>query len=420
MSEWLLAGAALLVLVVCARAEGAFALLNRARLRQLSGGPNRREQAVLELLAPSEGVIDDARVGVLAGAVVCASLATGWSARALPGTWGWLVGGFLAATLLAWLRLLGRAWGRRDAERSALELAGPMRLLGRLLGPLGELAHSAARALLALMGVRTERGAIHLGRPVLEELADRTEAEGAARADAGQVLQQVLDFGETTVEEVMIPRTEVVAVEVGTPVRAVVARIREHRFSRLPVYREDLDHIVGLVHQFDLFRARGPEQPVEELMRPANFVPESKKCDDLLREMQQSGLGMVVVLDEFGGTAGIVSLEDLLEELVGELGEEEAQRVTLRRVEAHAVVADGWVPIADLNEALGLDLPEGEYETLAGFVLEQLGRVPHRGEIVTGPHYRIEVLSADRRRIRSLRVERMDDPATHREGAPSA
>jgi CBS domain containing-hemolysin-like protein len=395
------------IVIVAASAAAAVGAVGRARLREIAGGSGRGARAVLDFVAQPRRTAEAALVASQIGLVVAASVVAQACSTRIPWPWAWIPASLLLALLLGWARLWVRQAARRHAERAALLLVLPLRLFDATLRPVAVLAAGASRAVLALCGVQARDA--FAPRPTGEPAVDAAPVRFVGSSTApGEVLQQVLDFGGTPIVEVMVPRTEVVGVEVGTSVRDAVARIREHRFSRMPVYREDLDHTVGMIHQFDLFRARGPEQPVEALMRPIPFVPETKLCDDLLREMQQSGQGMAVVLDEFGGTAGVVTLEDLLEQLVGELGEGEGDRAVLRPIDDRTAVADGRVSIDEINEALHLDLPEGDYETLAGFVLDRLGRIPHRGEVVSDGNVRIEVLNADRRRIRILRVERTE------------
>jgi putative hemolysin len=214
-----------------------------------------------------------------------------------------------------------------------------------------------------------------------------------------------MDFGETTVGEAMRPRTEVVAVELGTTVRDVILVVREKGFTRIPVYRDDLDQVVGIVHLFDLFRAPSPDLPIDGLLRPVDFVPEAKPCDELLREMRARRRAVAIVVDEYGGTAGLVTLEDLVEELVGDIrGEEEAMSAPIRPLEGGRSAVDGSVRIVDVNEALDLELPEGDYETVAGLFLDRFGRIPRAGDSVQVGPVRLEVLAADARRIHAVAV----------------
>jgi magnesium and cobalt exporter, CNNM family len=196
-----------------------------------------------------------------------------------------------------------------------------------------------------------------------------------------------------------------VAIPLGSTVSEALGVMRERRLSRLPVYREDLDQVVGVVHRLDLFRAPNGELPVDGMVRPVYLVPGSKHCAECLREMQARRQHMAIVLDEYGGTAGLVTLEDLVEELVGEIRDDRGAPPSVRRLDALTVAVPGSMRIEDLAESVGVTLPEGDFETVAGLILDRLGHVPAAGESVVVSGYRLEVLSADRRHIEQVAVK---------------
>jgi CBS domain containing-hemolysin-like protein len=180
--------------------------------------------------------------------------------------------------------------------------------------------------------------------------------------------------------------------------------MRERHLARLPVYREDLDSIVGVLYRLDLFRAPSLGVTVDGVARPVYLVPESKPCAEVLREMQARRQHLAVVLDEYGGTAGLVTHEDLVEELVGEIRDRHETEQTVRRLDALSVAVPGSMRLEELRESVGVALPEGDYETVAGLILERTGRVPPPGESVVVGRYRLEVLASDRRRIEQVAV----------------
>jgi len=210
------------------------------------------------------------------------------------------------------------------------------------------------------------------------------------------------------VAEVMRPRTDIVGVETGTLVREAIRLVEETGFTRIPAYRGNLDQIVGFVHLFDLLKTPGIGLPVDGLLRPIGFVPEGKSCDELLREMRARHRPIMIVVDEYGGTAGLVTIEDLVEELVGDIkNEEESAHVPIRHEGGGRWTADASTRVFDVNETLDLELPEGDYETLGGLVIERLGRIPNAGESVTLGNLRLEVLAADRRRLLQVAIVRL-------------
>jgi CBS domain containing-hemolysin-like protein len=241
--------------------------------------------------------------------------------------------------------------------------------------------------------------------------AEAESAEPQTRAEERRLLRSVVDFGETLVREVMTPRPDLVAVPSTATIDDLGRLVQEQEYSRLPVYTENLDNIVGLVVVKDLIQradALAGDRPVTEIMRPASFVPETKRVLDLLREFQRSRFQLAIVVDEYGGTAGLVTVEDVVEELVGEIRDEydlEGEPVVHER--DGTFVFSGKVAIGELVERTGVAIEDGGFETVGGYVLTRVGRVPAVGERFTFDGLDIEVLEAERRRIHKVRVRRV-------------
>jgi len=256
---------------------------------------------------------------------------------------------------------------------------------------------------------------------------DREAAVGYAMEvlshSPAELLERVFRFGERRVREVMVPRTEVVWLERGTTVRQFYSIFVDRPHSRFPVYEGSVDNVVGIVNIKDVLKGLAqeelsPDSPIDWCMRPALFVPESKRVGDLFWEMQRSGQQMAVVVDEFGGTAGVVTLEMLLEELVGVVSDElrPAQQEFVT-VDERTYRLDGGMSIDDANQELGLDLPEGDYETVAGFVLDYLGHVPRQGEQFVYNGLRITVTRMSGRKIEEVTVTKLGT-TPGQEGSP--
>jgi CBS domain containing-hemolysin-like protein len=220
-----------------------------------------------------------------------------------------------------------------------------------------------------------------------------------------------VDFGDTLVREVMTPRPDIVAIRSDATINDLRQLVVEQEYSRLPVYTDNLDNIAGLVVVKDLIQRPGglsPDAKVTELMRPAAFVPETKRVADLLREFQQKRFQLALVVDEYGGTAGLVTVEDVVEELVGEIRDEydsEAEPIVRERDDCFVVSAK--VATSELVERLHIDVEDGEFETVGGYVLSRVGRVPAVGERFTFDGLDVEILEAERRRIHKIRVSRV-------------
>jgi CBS domain containing-hemolysin-like protein len=250
------------------------------------------------------------------------------------------------------------------------------------------------------------------------------EQEGLIEREDRRLIQSIVDFGDTLVRDVMTPRPDVVGIPIDATLREVRQVFGEQQYSRIPVYRETLDHLQGFVFIKDLIRvtdANPDDQVVSKLLRPAYFVPETKKVSELLKEFQRQQVQSAIVVDEYGGTAGLVTIEDLLEEIVGEIRDEYDVEAEPVQDEGHGVfVFSGKVDIDELSERLGLQISREGFGTVGGYLLSHLGRVPAVGEVVEVDGLRVEVLEAERRRVGRVRVQRVAPvPAPAEAGEPA-
>ena len=255
------------------------------------------------------------------------------------------------------------------------------------------------------------------GQPVQQTAP--VEPDAPRRADESRLLRSVVDFGDTLVREVMTPRPDIVAIRADATVDDLRRLVQEQEYSRLPVFTDNLDNIVGLVVVKDLIQMTDPpsgQRRVSEIMRPAAFVPETKRVADVLREFQTGRFQLAIVVDEYGGTAGLVTVEDVVEELVGEIRDEydlEAEPVV--RETGDSYVFSGKVAIGEMVDRLGLQIADGGFETVGGYVLTRVGRVPAVGERFSIDGLDVEILEAERRRIHKVRLRKLPTPAA--EGA---
>ncbi len=287
-------------------------------------------------------------------------------------------------------------------ETVSLWTSAPLVVFSRIFTPFIHVLNGSANLILRMMGLRaaTEMERVH--RPEeIEMILDQTYESGYLAKEPVEMIRGVFDLSETSAAEVMTPRTEVVAVPADFTVDQVADVMIAEGHSRLPVYEENLDHVVGLVLAREVWRAqREGIVDLHEMTRPARFIPESKSVEDLLRDMQRERIHIAIVVDEFGGTAGIVTIEDLLEEIVGEIRDEheEEQDEILETAEGAALLA-GSVTVAEVNERFDIQLPEDDYTTVAGYVMSRLGRIARPGDDVPFDQGRLRVLAMDGRRI---------------------
>ncbi|HET7706703.1 MAG TPA: hemolysin family protein [Thermoanaerobaculia bacterium] len=236
---------------------------------------------------------------------------------------------------------------------------------------------------------------------------DVGEEEGILEAGEGQMLQSIVDFGDRVARELMTPRIDVLAFDARRPLAELARQFSESKYSRIPIYQESIDAITGIVHIKEIFDAvlKGETKPIADLARPPYFVSETKKVSELLKEFQTEHIQVAVVVDEYGGTAGIITIEDIVEEIVGEIADEhEDEEMTIVDTGTGTYMVSGLIRVEDLEEKLGATLSGDDYETVAGMIFTTTGRVPHVGTVIRKNGFRFEVDRADRRRIYRVKV----------------
>jgi CBS domain containing-hemolysin-like protein len=299
---------------------------------------------------------------------------------------------------------------RRNPEAVLAALLPPFSVVARVMSPISgglvRLLTSGRPERLITAQEQSEEDQGEVAHAYLEAGAEQGLIEG----DERRLLQSIVDFGGALVREVMTPRPDIVAIRADSGVAQLRALFREQEYSRFPVYKENLDNILGVIRVKDLLKlddSASDSEPITPLMRPATFVPETKRVPELLKEFQRKQVQMAIVVDEYGGTAGLVTIEDLLEEIVGEIRDEDD-------VESEPIVDEGngsyvfsaKVSFDDLRERLDLEIESEGFETVGGYILARLGRVPAVGETCELDGLFIEVLEAERRRIHKVRIRK--------------
>jgi CBS domain containing-hemolysin-like protein len=299
---------------------------------------------------------------------------------------------------------------KRHPERVALLVLPGLRLVEFLLGPVIRMLVGLIRALLQPFG-----GAEGSGLPVVTEeelvrMVDEGARDGVIEKEESEMIQSIIEFGDTVVREVMIPRTEVMGVPLGASVDECHDLFIDSGYSRLPVYEENLDGIKGILYAKDFLSMLKDRELIilHDVIRPAFFVPETKKVSDLLREFKKGKVHIAIVVDEYGGTSGLVTLEDLVEEIVGEIRDEfDLENPPIRKTAENSWDVDGSAELHLLSTELGLELPEGlESTTTAGWVTEMARGIPKLGQKLSYENFEIEVTQANERRVDKIRMRR--------------
>ena len=320
--------------------------------------------------------------------------------------------GIPAAAFLVFLlaETLPATLAQSNAEYWAMVLAGPARLIIALFSPLVTIGSQVRRGIAS-----PHNGGID-GTLVTEEeimtLVDVGEEEGAIEQEEKEMIYSIFRLDETLAREIMLPRIDIVALDINTPLEQAIEVITRAGHSRIPVYEESLDHIKGLLYAKDLLYVQNNEKDkvdLKTLLRPASFVPETKGVLDLLRELQSAKVHMTIVIDEYGGTAGLVTIEDIVEEIVGEIIDEYdlAEEAPYELVSEGEYIFDARVGLDNFNHILSVNLPDELADTLGGFIYGQLGKVPIIGEIVETEQLQLKVTEIADQRIRKVQVTRL-------------
>lgn len=411
----------LIIFVVAAVASGimsgsetALLAVNKFRMRHLANSGNHSAQSVMGLMDDYEKTFAAILLTNNVFNMTLAALGTS-IAISIWGNHGTTVAAATFATtfiLVLFSEITPKTLANPIAERWSLTVARPITVLVALTSPLLYSFTLLPRAILRLMGGTRALVTPSVTEGELRMLIDLGEIEGTVGARRGAMLEGVFRFAETEVGDVMTPRNEIVWVESGTKLVDFLQVYRENQHTRFPVYEDDYDDVVGILSIKDVFRAIADnptdmDQPVTRLMRSPLFVPETTKLNAVFRTFQQSGQKIALVVDEYGGIDGVVTLTRVLEQIVGRTGEEGTRVVEgFVTIDENTFELDGGIAISELNDRLELDLPEGDYSTIAGFLIEQLQRVPKVGDRVRFGRLRFVVTEMDGNKVVKVRARR--------------
>ena len=406
--------AALVVLVLLAAffaaSEAALVGVSRLRARAMMEKGIKRARAVLLVTEDRNRFLTSILVGNTIVLLVASSLATYVFIRAGVPSAAVISTIVMTFVLLLFGEILPKTIAVSDNERWALRLAPGMQRVAWLLTPLVYLFQFLTNIILRPLGIKHPHQ-IFVTEEDIRTIVNVGAEQNVLEEQEREMIHSIIEFGDTIVREVMTPRPNVVAVAINDSPRRALDMVIAEGYSKLPVFEESKDDIVGVVHDRELLIALAngslASTPLRSLMRPIAHVPENKKIAELLREMQRDKFSMAIVVDEYGGTAGLVTMEDLLEEIVGEIRDEhdEGEEEPVRIISDREAVVDSGVNIEDVNAKLGTDLPHEEFETIGGYTVGLFGRLPQEGEeIPVDDHTRLKVERMRGRRIMAVRI----------------
>jgi putative hemolysin len=397
--------AAVLVTAVLSAAEMAFIAANRVRIRHLAEGGNATATRYLEAFRRPERMLSAAMMGVTVAHIAASSMAT-WALLPVVGGWSAaLATAVLVPLMLVFGEIIPKAVAGEWATALILRLYRVLELVAAILSPLTWGARALVAGALGALGLRTSGTRHFVSREELKVLLQLEPEEADVTSSEAEMIDKIFDLGDTAVREIMVPLVDVVALPETARPEDAVRLIQERGFSRIAVFTDRVINIVGVVAAMDLLSRGAEASDLKTLMRPATYVPETKRIDELLTEMQKARVQLAVVIDEYGGAVGIVTVEDIVEQVVGEIHDEHDRTgATVERLPDGSYRVAGRERVEDLNDALDWDLPRGDFETVAGLVLATMHRIPLVGEEFQVGRHTFTVLEADPRRILSVRI----------------
>jgi len=404
----------LLVAVALVSAEEALTRTNQVRAEAMVETEPRRAERLIRILEEPESLINSLRLVVLAVQLTETTLVAVLANRFLPWPLTIVVVGINVCVVFVVAEAVPRTMGILRADRIALSMARPIELLARF-APVRLLANALITVTNVIVPGKGLRQGPFSSAQELIALADAAVEDEVLDQGERDLIESVIEFGDTVVREVMVPRTDMTTVGGDATVEQALEVTTAAGFSRVPALGETVDDVVGLVYVKDLIRAEldgHAGRSVESVLRPSRFVPETKRVADLLKEMQKEKFHMAMAVDEYGGIAGLVTLEDLIEELVGEIVDEyDVEEPLVDRERDGTLRVDARISIDELNEFAGIELPEGDWDTVGGLVFDSFGRVPSVGDTCDVNGYCLRVERLQGRRITRVQILRSKTPA---------
>ena len=428
----------ILVNAFFAASEIAVITLNDNKVRKMAEEGDKRAKRVLKLTKDSSRFLATIQVGVtLAGFLTSAAASQTFAGKLadalsfipishdiLFGVSTGLVTLLLSYFSLIFGELVPKKIAMQRAESLSFKFSGILNAVSSIFHPFISFLTASTNFVLKLMGYDPNKDEQTVTEEEILMMVDQGEETGVIGESAKDMISNIFDFSDATIDEAMTHRTDITAVEDTATIQDVVNLSLEDGFSRIPVYHEDLDNIIGIIYVKDLLKYVGKQTddhiPLTSLMRSVYFVPETKQCSQLLAEMIERKLQIAIIVDEYGGTEGLITMEDLMESIVGNIQDEyDHEEEDIYQVDENKFTVDGTTPIDEISDLVGVELPEGEYDTIAGLMVENLGRIPKPEEhpSIDIDCLTLTVLAVDDRRIAKILIEKHVPPKAEEEEA---
>ncbi|MGM0471617.1 MAG: hemolysin family protein [Bacillota bacterium] len=388
--------------------ETALMSVNRVKIRHLAQEGDSKAQVVDRLLDQPNKLLTTILVGNNLVNVAASSIATALAIEIFGSKGVGIATGGVTLFILVFGEITPKSFATQNSELASKWVAKYIRIFSYLLYPFIKVLTLITNFMIRALGGRPQQSEPFVTEEEIKKFVHVGEQEGVIESDEKEMINSIFDFDDTIVKEIMMPRIDMVCVEMNTSMEDLIEIIVDFGYSRIPVYNETVDNIIGIVYAKDLltFLGCGEETSLKKIMRPAYYVPETKEIDVLLTELRKERIHMAVVLDEYGGTAGLVTIEDLLEEIVGDIQDEyDEEENWVEVISESEIIVDARIDIDEVNDILDIDLPEEDYETVGGLVLSILGSVPQEGEVLEFENLKFIIESVIQRRISKVKIK---------------
>ncbi|GAB6100258.1 hemolysin family protein [Halanaerocella petrolearia] len=392
--------------------ETALMSVNKVEIRHLNQEGNKKAAIVEKLLATPDRLLATILVGNNLVNIAASSIATKLAIDIFGNAGVGIATGIVTLLLLVFGEITPKSIANKKTAKFSMTVARPIEVCYYLFYPIVKVLNILTSIITGSKEEDQYQGKAFISEERIRRFLTVGEREGVIETDEKQMINSIFEFDDIRVKEILVPRIDMICVEINDPMENLIEIVTDMGLSRIPVYNDTIDNIVGIVYAKDLLpllRQEESDMDVQKIMRPAYYVPETKKIDNLLSELKKEKIHMAIILDEYGGTAGLVTIEDILEEIVGDIQDEyDEEEKLIKMVNEQELLVDGRVDIDEINETLGIDLPEEDYETISGFVLSMLGYVPKDGERLEFEDLTITVEEVIQRRITKVKIKHLE------------
>jgi len=402
----------IIIIVICLFCEGFFSgtetamvSLDRARTKALAEQGSRRAALVDAVLQAPEKFFSTTLLGTNVSTVLGNAIATFLIITYLGEQYKYITIVIMTPLILIFGEIVPKTVYRYHAEQISTYLIYPLKAISVIFYPFIVILTWLTQLFMKLFGMGSAQFTPQATREDLENYLDIWNIDSGLRTAEKRIIERIFDFSETEVEDIMIPLVNVAALELQDDIDEAIGLARKTGYSRIPVYSKEAYNIMGIVHAFDLLTAQEKTQTLRDIMRPAPYVPNTAPVDELLKQLRTQGNSIAIVVNEYGGTIGIVTIEDILEEVVGEIYDEyDKEEHFFVQVGRNRYLVNARMEIDELNDRLRLQLPKDDYETVAGFLLKHMERIPRVGESFQFANLEFVIREADRRSIKEVSI----------------